>query len=591
MDFKQWSLRGKIVLIGVILPTVLILLLMRLYTTEAREKTIESFRDKARAICLTAESTRQEMETKWDMGLFSVEQVRQNAARGEHDKVLAAVPVVSAWQAAMRKAQEGGYIFKVPKFSPRNPKNEPDPLEARALNTMKDKGLDEYYEIDESINAVRYFRAVRLTQTCMLCHGDPATSQELWGNSNGIDPTGSKMENWEVGQLHGAFEVIQSLDEADRQLAASISKATQLVIGGLVIMAILFATLVLRLVSNSVIKPISRIIADLTRGSRNLLDAANQVSSASNELADGAGQQASSLEETSASLEEMSSMTKQNAANVSQTSQMAESARNSAEIAQQSMEKMTDTIGSIKQSADQTATIMKTIDEIAFQTNLLALNAAVEAARAGEAGAGFAVVADEVRSLALRSAAAAKDTAQLIEESQKNADKGVDAAAEVKDILVQIVDGVKKVSSLAKEISVASDEQAQGVNQISIAVSQVDKVTQANAAISEESASASEELSGQAKELSVLVQALADIVGAKQTEPGHPQSPSAGQRLSKTKSQARPTLPKKPALAASKPGSKAKAGAPKLAAPVKPPAKPAKAKDIIPFDDDDFEDF
>jgi methyl-accepting chemotaxis protein len=583
MDLKQWSLRGKIVLVGVLLPTILILILMRLYTTEAREKTIESFKDKARAICLTAESTRQEMETKWDMGLFSVEQVRQDAEQGNHDKVLAAVPVVSAWQAAMRKAEEGGYTFKVPKFSPRNPKNEPDPLEARALNTMKAKGLDEYYEVDESINAVRYFRAVRLTKTCMLCHGDPATSQELWGNSNGIDPTGSKMENWQVGGLHGAFEVIQSLDQADQQLASSINKATQLVIAGLIVMAILFATLVLRIVSNSVIKPITSIIGDLTRGSENLLDAANQVSTASSELADGAGQQAASLEETSASLEEMSSMTKLNAENVSQTSQMAESARTSAETAQQSMEKMTDTIGSIKKSADQTATIMKTIDEIAFQTNLLALNAAVEAARAGEAGAGFAVVADEVRSLALRSAEAAKDTAQLIEESQKNADNGVSAAAEVQDILVQIVDGVKKVSSLAKEISVASDEQAQGVDQINIAVSQVDKVTQGNAAISEESASASEELSGQAKELSGLVQLLADIVGAKRTVATRQAPPIGTRKTHSIQAQSQAALPPQPAPAA----PKAKAPAAKLKAPAETP----KAKDVIPFDDDDFEDF
>jgi len=576
MDLKQWSLRGKIVLVGVFLPSVLILILFRLYAAESQEKTLQSFADKARAICLTAESTRQEMEAKWELGLFTAEKLREYADQGQQDKVLAAVPVVSAWNAAMRKAKEGGYVFKVPKFHPRNPKNEPDPLEAKALKLMSEQNLDEYYEIDPGSNAVRYFRAVRLSQTCMLCHGDPQTSQALWGNSQGVDPTGGPMENWKVGEIHGAFEVIQSLDEADKQLSASIRKGGQLVVIGLVIMAVLFATLVIRIVANSVIKPIGRVIADLTRGADNLLDAANQVSSASNELADGATRQASSLEETSSALEEVSSMSKQNAENVNQTSQMAESARSSAEVAQNSMVKMTDAIGSIKKSSDQTAIIMKTIDEIAFQTNLLALNAAVEAARAGEAGAGFAVVAEEVRSLALRSADAAKQTAQLIEESQKNANNGVAAAGEVKEILSTIVDGVKKVSNLAREITVASDEQAVGVNQINLAVSEVDKVTQANAAISEEAASASEELSGQAKELNSLVHSLAAIVGVKQQ--ASPRSAGLDERKASTQ--------RKSALVR-----------PPLAKPVKklsaPPSKisPAsKGKDVIPFDDE-FEDF
>jgi methyl-accepting chemotaxis protein len=579
MDLKQWSLRGKIVLVGVVLPTLLIVGLFRLYSGESREKTLTAYADKARAICLTAESTRDEMEKNWQMGLFTAERLRELADAGEKQKVLAMVPVFSAWNAAMRKAQEGGYTFKVPKHSPRNPKNEPDQLEAKALKLMDEQNLDEYYEIDPALNAVRYFRAVRLSETCLLCHGDPKNSQALWGNDNGIDPTGGPMENWKTGEMHGAFEVIQSLEQADKQLSASITKATYLVVIGLAIMAVLFATLVIRIVSNSVIKPVTRIIADLTRGADNLLDAANQVSSASHELADGATRQAASLEETSASLEEMSSMTKQNAENVSQTSLMAENARSSAEVAQQSMEKMTEAIGSIKKSADQTAVIMKTIDEIAFQTNLLALNAAVEAARAGEAGAGFAVVAEEVRSLALRSAEAAKNTAQLIEESQKNADNGVKSAAEVKEILTKIVDGVKKVSQLAREITVASDEQALGVNQINSAVADVDKVTQGNAAISEEAASASEELSGQARELSELVHSLAEIVGAQETStPPPPKNKNIGRKTPvHIQKRASLTSPAKPVK--------------KLASPAAAQPKAAKAQDVIPFDDDEFENF
>ncbi|MFU8818959.1 MAG: methyl-accepting chemotaxis protein [Desulfurivibrio sp.] len=599
MELRQWSLRGKIVLLGVGLPTILIVVLFRLYMAESREKTLEAFTDKARAICLTAESTRDEMEAKWRMGLFSAVQLREFAAQGRQDKILATVPVVSAWNAAMRKAEEGGYTFRVPKFHPRNPRNEPDPLEARALRTMAERNLSEYYEIDESTNSVRYFRAVRLSETCLLCHGDPATSQTLWGNDRGIDPTGGRMENWKVGELHGAFQVIQSLEAADRQLQQAVAKASWIVLAGLAMMAVLFATLVLRVVSNSVIKPISKIIEDLAGNSGNLMDAATQVASASHELADGAGNQAASLEETSASLEEMSATTRLNADNVKQTSQMAEDARNSAETAQLSMEKMGEAISSIKRSADETAVIMKTIDQIAFQTNLLALNAAVEAARAGEAGAGFAVVAEEVRSLALRSSEAARNTAQLIEQSQKNADNGVTAAAEVKEILIKIVAGVKKVSHLAKEIAVASDEQAQGVNQINLAVSQVDRVTQGNAAISEEAASASEELSGQAAEINTLIRELAEIVGA--SLPRYALGGSGAGRSSalrgKGPSTTRKALPsgaddgKEKSASLKSSGVEARVAGPAVVTGSAAGKQGKRAEMVIPFDEDGFEDF
>ncbi|MCK9362549.1 MAG: methyl-accepting chemotaxis protein [Syntrophales bacterium] len=224
---------------------------------------------------------------------------------------------------------------------------------------------------------------------------------------------------------------------------------------------------------------------------------------------------------------------------------------------------------------------MKIKDEIAFQTNLLALNAAVETARAGEAGAGFAVVADEVRNLALRSAEAAKSTANLIDDSIKRIKNGSAIVVRTSDAFAKVAKSSKKVGELIGEIAAASDEQAQGIGQISKAIAGMDKVVQQNAANAEESASASEELNAQAMQMKGFVGDIMTIVLG---------SNAGGASVS---GNITPSRRPKAALTA-KTGGKAKSlpVSRKSGKMIASGAKIVRPEQVIPMDgDDEFKDF
>jgi methyl-accepting chemotaxis protein len=254
--------------------------------------------------------------------------------------------------------------------------------------------------------------------------------------------------------------------------------------------------------------------ADLTASS------AGQLSSASRSLAASTSEQSASVTEASASLEEISAMIRATAENASKAKEFAGQARGAAEVGKQTMEEMKLAMKSIEVSSLDIAKIVKNIDEIAFQTNILALNAAVEAARAGEAGAGFAVVADEVRSLAQRSAAAAKETADKIEAAIANSQRGSRSCSNVGESLELIVERVAAADVLVAEIASAAREQSQGIQQVGVAMTQMDKVTQGNAASAEQSSSAAEELTNQAQLLQENVEQLQTLIASTSQSAG-----------------------------------------------------------------------
>jgi len=306
------------------------------------------------------------------------------------------------------------------------------------------------------------------------------------------------------------------------------------------------------------------------------------MTNTSQQLAAGASEQAASLEETSSSLEEMAAMTRQNANHASEANVLMQETGRVVQEADHSMNDLTTSMQEITQASDETAKIIKTIDEIAFQTNLLALNAAVEAARAGEAGAGFAVVADEVRNLAMRAADAAKSTATLIEDTVTKIKDGTHLVFKTAEAFKQVTDSTVKVKKLVEEIAAGSNEQAEGAQQISKAVAEMDKVVQQNAANAEESAGASQELSSQSGQMKGTVGDLMALVAGNsrnsQASAGAPGSQPGTHGLSLR------------SLAAADSGKRRGKALP-YPQPQDHQAGPVNPEQVIPLDAQDFKDF
>jgi len=252
-------------------------------------------------------------------------------------------------------------------------------------------------------------------------------------------------------------------------------------------------------------RSLTRIVSEVRGGTETIATASSQIASGNMDLSARTETQASSLEETAASMEELTSTVRQNADSAVEANQLALSASEVALKGGAVVSQVVETMGSINDSAKKIVDIIGVIDSIAFQTNILALNAAVEAARAGEQGKGFAVVAGEVRHLAQRSAVAARQIKELIDDSVEKVEVGAHLVDQAGATMNDIVDSVRRVTDIMGEISIASKEQTDGIQQVNQAISQMDAVTQQNAALVEEAAAAAGSLREQATHLSDVV--------------------------------------------------------------------------------------
>ncbi len=514
MQLSGISIKWKMLFLVLIGPIVIGALLAWQRISDIRSGAEKAIISKSAGIVMMAEATRDQMAKKLQSGVLKP--FDQLTA----ENILEAVPVVTAMQVASAKAKEAGYTFRAPKLMPRNPNNTPTELEKEVLNELTSKNLNEKIIIEP--DQIRYFKPVRLTAECLYCHGDPVGSKDV---------VGGVKEGWREGEIHGAFEIISSLAEAN----AAVSRARWHVILSLIGTLAAVAGVCFYLVQSGIVRPLreaDRFIEHIAAGDlsgslkarnkdeignmvsllggmtgklnamiRNISQTGDNLHAASGALGASADQFAASSSDTASRTISVAAAAEEMSANMSTVAAATEQAATNIAMVSTATEEMTSTISNIVKSTEKAQEITKAavreagsaservdelgraareigkvteaINEISDQTNLLALNATIEAARAGEAGKGFAVVANEIKELARQTASATDEIKNRIESMQNSTEATVAQIGQISQVIAEVNSIVGSIVTAVDEQSATTSEIADNISQASIGIQEV----------------------------------------------------------------------------------------------------------------------
>ena len=456
-----------------------------------------------RAVLIEAEKVRDSVAVLAQKKAFDMPALLADLKQSKNPKdaaIYGTVPMVAAWNAIQTVADEEGYEFRTPKNQARNQKNLPTEDENKILNYLEEGKKKEYFNIDRAANKIVYARPILLTEDCLMCHGDPKNSP----TGNGLDIVGYKMENWKVGEMHGAFVLRSTLGPLDKVVKESMMKSL-IWISPIVLLIGLAITLFIRrnigrpleamihvfeqvsegdlnarmqvseknetgimaLALNRTLESLSTTLCSINDNTKTLLEASEQMTVISEIMSTTAAETATKANTVTASSELVSGNIQTVATGAEEmTSSIEEIAKNSSEAVKVAGEAVgfavttTEMITKLGQSTAEIGKVVDVITSIAKQTNLLALNATIEAARAGEAGKGFAVVASEVKELAKETAKATEDISLKIATIQNDTENAVTAVKKINEIITNI-------NNLQNSNAQAVEEQRSTTNEMS----------------------------------------------------------------------------------------------------------------------------